>query len=480
MAEQSAPMAKRKILCVISIVARADAQIQSYTTKDHGEFRGLQTNEAPVKYLLSRIDEETPVEILCITSREAKTETTILGEVISPMDYFARQVRLDDGGRHPLTFTRIVQNPGELEDAIAATADRLNPGDVVDIDTTGGSRDGVSLMMLVVQLMRYKNVQLGTAVYTNYQERSIQIQDDTYQILGLINAMNEFTENGKADQLSRYFKDSTVTNVKQLLGNMMRFSSDIALCRANGIVDSVKRVNHRIDLLEQTDPEQLNTLSERMLQKLLPTLRQQFVATDANEHIMNLNLIQWCTKRHLVIQALALYRETVPACMTDLGMFSFSQEFLEQCREMSPRGSENQLKGTAFLTVIHGGANRVPPPQRRKVDLDVLTYPVQTVDPAKVSIHIPEEAASQLLFFFHQICTIRNRTVHLDEGYAFLPPAVRERMRLLCSANCVAQDLSRLAVDSICAYLRGGVRAIKAAAQLVPPSDPRLSDEAPE
>lgn len=470
MAEQSVPVANHKILCVVSIVARSDARIQSYSTPDRGEFTGLQTNEAPVKYLLSRIDVGTPVEILCITSREAKTETTILGEVISPMDYFTRQVLLDDGGRHPLVFTEIPQHPGESEDAVAATADRLKPGDVVDIDTTGGNRDGVSLMMLVVQLMRYQDVQLGTAVYTNYQERSIQIQDDTYQILGLINAMNEFTENGKANQLSRYFKDSRVTNVKQLLGEMIRFSSDMALCRASGIVDSVKRVNHRIDLLEQTDPKQLNTLSERMLQKLLPTLRQQFVATDANEHMMNLNLIQWCTKRHLVIQALALYRETVPACMTDLGMFTFSQEFLDQCREISPRGSDNQLKGTAFLTVTHGGANRIPLTQRRKVDLDVLTHPAQTIDPAKVSIHIPEEAASRLLFFFHQICAIRNRTVHLDEGSAFLPPAVRDRMNRLCSANLVASDLSRLTVDGICVYLRNGVRAIMAAAQLVQPS----------
>ena len=473
-------MASHKILCVISIVARADAQIQSYTTKDQGEFCGLQTNEAPVKYLMSRVDEGTPVEILCITSREAKMATTILGEVISPMDYFARQVLLDDGGRHPLVFTEIPQHPGESEEAIAATADRLNPGDVVDIDTTGGSRDGVSLLMLVVQLMRYKNVQLGTAVYTNYQERSIQIQDDTYQILGLINAMNEFTENGKADQLSRYFKDSRVTNVKQLLGNMMRFSSDIALCRANAIVGSVKRVNHRIDLLEQTDPEQLNTLSERMLQKLLPTLRQQFVATDINEHIMNLNLIQWCTKRHLVIQALALYRETIPMCMIGLGMFSFSQEFLEQCRAAFPRASESQLIGNAFLTVIHGGANRVPSPQHRKVDLDVLAHPIQTIDPTKVSIQIPEATASRLLFFFHQICTIRNRTVHLDEGYAYLPYAVRERMRQLCLANFVSQDLSQLTLDGICTYLRGGIRAIRTAAELVPPSEPQPSDEALE
>lgn len=476
MSEQTR-MASHKILCVVSIVARADAQIQHYSTKDRGEFPGLQTNEAPVKYLLSRIDEGTPVEILCITSREAKTETTILGQCISPMEYFTRQVQLEDQGRHPIVFTEIPQIPARSEDAVAATADRLEPGDVVDIDTTGGNRDGVSLLMLVVQLMRYKNVRLGTVVYTNYQERSIQIQDDTYQILGLINAMNEFTENGKADQLSRYFKDSTVASVKQLVKSMVRFSGDIALCRATSIVLSVKKVNEQIDLLEQTASEELKTLSERMLQKLLPTLRQQFVATDGSEHIMNLNLIQWCTRRHLVIQALALYRETVPACIADLGLFSYSQEFLAQCQELTPQASRNQLMGTALLAVIHGTANRFPPNQSRKMDIDVLTHPVQTIDPSQVGIHIPEEHASRVLFFFHQICTIRNRTVHLNERTANLPPFVREKMRQLCADNYVPLDLSQPTPNGICTYLNGGVHAIKAAAQLVSAPEPESTEE---
>ena len=79
-----------------------------------------------------------------------------------------------------------------------------------------------------------------------------------------------------------------------------------------------------------------------MLQKLLPTLRQQFVATDVNEHIMNLNLIQWCTRRHLVIQALALYREY--------------QQMYDKCRQLYIRkhgplnhGMPSESEGYSWL-----------------------------------------------------------------------------------------------------------------------------------
>lgn len=462
----------RKILCVISIV-RPNAGMETYTAPDGAQIPGLQTNEAPVKYLLSQLAPGAEAEIICVVSPEAQAPVQILGEEISALDYFCREVLAFDNGQHTVRFTPVQQDSAQPQNALTVIADLLCPQDIVDIDTTGGNRDGIALMMLVAQLMEYKHVRLGSTVYSNYLARQIQYQDETYRLMELISALNAFTSNGKSDQIAAFFRSSQVSQVKQLLGSMERFSNDIAFCRTTKIAESVRHVNIRLSLFEQMEQDQLNTFAERMFQKLLPSLRDQFVATDEDENAMNLNLIQWCSDRGLVMQALALFREFYPRCIRDYGLMDFAPDFLESCQPDRFRLTDAALFTEALNQTTAGYANRQPGFSYRGLNVDVIEHPFSAIDSGKVDFCIPEEDAANLLFFFYQIRILRNRTFHPGEekrdSFRFLQDNRQrldrhaEKLAQACTARYVKKDLDNLKTESVNTYLRRAIAALQQA-----------------
>lgn len=466
-----------KILCVVSVV-REGAQPDTYLAPNGERISGLQTNEAPVKYLLSRAANGTAVQIVYVASPEALTPCTIAQETISPAEYFCRQVQEYDGGQHALSFVPVLQEKEHPQKALTQLADLLHPGDTVDIDTTGGNRDGIALLMLVVQLMEYKHVHLGNSVYSNFVTHQIQHQDDTYRLVSLINALNAFTQNGKSDQIAAFFRSSQVSQIRQLLGAMERFSNDIAFNRTTKIAESVRQVNARLSLFEQMEQNQLNTFAEQMFQKLLPSLRDQFVATDEDENKMGINLIQWCTDRGLVMQALALFREIYPKCIRESGLIRFDADYLESLQPKPGDKRHFRMEPPALfvegmIQTTAGKVNRGWSFCYRNLNADVLHRPFSYIDRNKVTFYVPEESAADLLFYFYQMRIVRNRTFHPGEErkedadflnkYRNRIAEHQEKLQSACQKRQVKTNLEKLRVEDVNIYLRSAIAALRKA-----------------
>ena len=221
---------------------------QNYHTDDRGKIRGRYTNEAPVKYLLGTIYEDAPdanCTIIAITTPEAQEAFVAFRETIRR---YCQRNNYTNLSIESITYDK---NFGTV---IAEIINRVKKEDRVYIDTTGGFRDSVYILMASVRILEYSGVRLEKAVYSvlnNFKPPKISQNDvpvatkkkvkkpnridditDTYNMFNLINAANSFTSFGNSDELARFFSDCKNSDIKKAIDVMNRFSavSVISFC----------------------------------------------------------------------------------------------------------------------------------------------------------------------------------------------------------------------------------------------------------
>jgi hypothetical protein len=62
--------------------------------------------------------------------------------------------------------------------------------------------------------------------------------------------------------------------------------------------------------------------SELLFLSLIPAIREKFVPATNDQASLSLELIKWCSKHQMVVQALCIYRERIGQCLLDKGYFT--------------------------------------------------------------------------------------------------------------------------------------------------------------
>lgn len=234
-------------------------------------FTGIQANEASIKYLIEQghkigrpvsnivylcsdkvlkpiITEEMATGALDLPKGHGTLSTE--GFLIARIEQFC-----DENGYESPSFDPIAYNPLRPADSLSAIASVLWEDAVISIDTTGGQRDAVLLLSIAIQLIKMgsKGASIGDIVYANLSERLIIRQNNTFDLVDLINAVNSFTEYGRANQLNEFFgtkKKWTSQVTKNLVAAMDEFSSSLALCQIDYIEDQVRHIHACLDDVE--------------------------------------------------------------------------------------------------------------------------------------------------------------------------------------------------------------------------------------
>lgn len=101
--------------------------------------------------------------------------------------------------------------------SLTSILENIAEGSTVSIDITGDPRDATLLLSIAVSILKggFNSIDIGEIVYSNYQERRIFKQNNTFDLISLVNSISVFTEYGRADQLDNFFcKEKAWTSVE--------------------------------------------------------------------------------------------------------------------------------------------------------------------------------------------------------------------------------------------------------------------------
>ena len=227
---------------------------------------------------------------------------------------------------------------------IAEIVNRVKTEDRVYIDTTGGFRDSVYILMAAVRIMEYSGNRLEKAVYSvlnNFkppknesnatpavkkpkQQKPNRIDDitDTYKMFDLINAANSFTSFGNSEELARFFSDSCNSDIKKTIDVMSRFSEEVTLCRTSNLNGLISELN---EMLTKVQNMETNVETEILFKSISGVIHDKFGAK-SGEDIDYLDIITWCLDNRMIQQAVTIYTEKMPEFLFSTGLLSYNLE----------------------------------------------------------------------------------------------------------------------------------------------------------
>lgn len=289
-----------KIILSLSTM-RTDAKGLSYKCFGAPPIEGVQTNEAPVKYLLSLDDKIN--QILCLVTPKAR-ETA--------WDYFCKVI---SGVKPGLKIIPInIPDDGAIPDS--AMADIIRQVDRLDsiyLDSSGGSRYSVMALLQLTRILEYKGIKLKKVVYANIQnECTIDDVTGLYTTQNLISGMQELKDFGKVDTLKNYYTNNTTPDgkrINKLLSAIEKMTNAITFCRVEQLEKEMAAY--------QTALEEAQQISDPIMQELMRVFREKFGAKVTIPWV-----IRWCLEHGMLAQALGIYREWIPKyLLRESGLF---------------------------------------------------------------------------------------------------------------------------------------------------------------
>ena len=267
------------------------------------------------------------------------------------------------------TLSYTLRIAGQIQDDIDQMR-RENPDVriVLYADCTGGPRHAIMMLIDIIRLLQYNNVDIGYLFYSNWNRDTkigtVETVNDVYDFYNLIAGAEEFVNFGSVKDIQVYFEHRTVsTELEDLLLAMAEFADEVKLCRRWRFVDAIHHLRKAIETFEEKweDVEQrLDTviesnddvrLNDMLMFQLLPQIHKDY--SDLLGEHDSLSLIKWCLNQGLLQQALTLYTESIPDFLFDRnsGFIAMTEDkdrraFLE--KQYKEHGKE-YMKGFYFL-----------------------------------------------------------------------------------------------------------------------------------
>lgn len=298
-------------------ILKNDTQKRDYFS-DLGPIEGINTNDAPVKYLIRSItgSGKTVDRIIAVTTEGAETAFISFCNMLS--DYSAKT-----GIQIPVP-EKIPAIEDNFAETIRQVTERFSPCDRAYIDTTGGFRNSSYFLMCVVRILGYSGIVLKKAVYSrlgNSPGEDSRIIDITelYDMYDLINAVDAFTNYGNSHGLEEYFRNTAEPEIKETVSAMNSFSEMISLCRTSGLTDILGKLDASLEKLNRTDTDSAGTM---LFKSLIPTIKDRFHITEKG--IEYPDIVRWCLRNRLIQQAVTIYVEKMPEYFYKVRLFTIS------------------------------------------------------------------------------------------------------------------------------------------------------------
>ena len=273
---------------------------------DKGGISGIQTNDAPVKYLLRCLKEQgctNSVRILAVTTAAAET-------AFSEFFQMVLKFTKEQGTELP-RIEKIFMDEIRIAPAVSEIISNIGENDRVYIDTTGSFRNASYLLMVVVRILEYSGRSLEKVIYSNFHQKRIEDVTSLYKMYNLINAADSFTSFGNADGLMNFFQQKS-PEISEVISSMNAFSEAVALCRTSSLDSILKTLVRNLNALEELKTDDEN---EILFKSISGVIRMKFGLDRQKKEIDYLDIIRWCLDNKQIQQAVTIYTEKIPALL---------------------------------------------------------------------------------------------------------------------------------------------------------------------
>ena len=274
---------------------------KEYLCPDESKVSGVQSNEAPVKYLLQHY--ENVSEILCVVTKEAKK---------SGWDWFC------DAIKKVKENIKIIEIPCDGEDSetfikgpMQQILEKIESGDELLLETTGGFRNAIIYMILAA----HAGIQITGAVYSNFQKGKIEDLSQTMQLFDLVEGMKEMTSFGSVEDIRKYYGQTEEKDekIKNLLVAVEEMTEAISLCRTDTLDAKMEQFNVAMQDAKRS--------SDLLFRQLLKGFRQKF-----GEQWNVFTILRWCVDSGMIQQAMTIYTEKMPAYIIKQGLLEVDRD----------------------------------------------------------------------------------------------------------------------------------------------------------
>ena len=263
------------------------------------------------------------------------------------------------------TLSYTLRIAGQIQDDIDAMR-RENPDVkiVLHADCTGGPRHAIMMLINIIRLLQYNDVEIGSLFYSNWisSKRAGKIEqiNDVYRFYNLIAGAEEFVNFGSVKDLQGYFQNRNISaELDDLLLAMGEFADEVKLCRRWRFVDAIDHLREAIETFEGKweDVEQrLDTviesnddvrLNDMLMFQLLPQIHKDY--SDLLREHDPLSLIKWCLNQGLLQQALTLYTESIPYYLFHFMAMTENEDRMAFLEKQYKEHGKEYTKGFYFL-----------------------------------------------------------------------------------------------------------------------------------
>lgn len=342
-------------------------------TKKEVIFTGEQTNDAPVKCLMScamktsKEDNGKKVafhKILCIVTKETltdchdgKTTYQLFEEKLKAYckeeninsDFEICKIRYnkeDEEKNDTTTEARAMHIYSQIRSALNIDGPDKKKT-YMYVDYTGGFRDISFLMTTIIRYLEFADIECKKILYAKLSgEKHIYELNCIYDMYQMINGASEFVSTGNAVQLRKLFEKE---NIPDLINAIIEFSNSMAVCDMSKID---KTVSDMAKLTEEVQEEH-NSVYYEMFKSMIPMIREKMRLKEVVKQgkINYPVLIDWCTDNGLIQQATTLYVEKMPFYYKEKGLI----EKYVCVDEVDPKLGGTK-EGAAFYEVLFNKA----------------------------------------------------------------------------------------------------------------------------
>ena len=291
-----------------------------------------QTNEGAVRYLIK--EKETPDCILALCSETVRKKAVVEmpdGSTCTTLEYFRDALRRVGIPEERLV---VIEVPDSMDDekkqfqAISQLLEKINEGDTLSIDLSGGMRDTAMLLVTAARCMRdLRKVETRRVIYAELRGEEPVAHDRTqlYDLFDFVTAMDEFFSTGTAQKLKRYLwsegeKDPVLHT---LLTRINQFAEDLALCRVQKLNDDLNQIDqalkktpkksqNQIDQALKKTPKKSQNLTDLFFRLLKDRFSTEFAELLSSGEKALPALVSWCAGHGMYQQALTLLCEQMP------------------------------------------------------------------------------------------------------------------------------------------------------------------------
>ena len=210
------------LISYISLLNREGMPLTYSTFLDDGTtVSGRQTNEAGTKTILKMLDSrgEKLDRMICLCSKNVKEDEIVFNpekNCIYPdepcsavsYEYFKNSIEMYSesvlGKSLPVNdFFRTVDVCDDFERYVPEVLKHIKPGDSIYIDTTGGFRDAIIYLQLIMNLLKCSGIKIEMMIYSKIAGKNscVMKMSGIEMYYDILDGVNEFVTSGKSDCL---------------------------------------------------------------------------------------------------------------------------------------------------------------------------------------------------------------------------------------------------------------------------------------